>query len=62
MFFICFMVVLIKLRQTQLCFQQDHIKTGFRYCICMVDTIYYKVSETYILEIITIIVRQEYPK
>ena len=37
----------------------NHIKKGYRYCVCGVDTIYYniKVNE---IEIITIIGRQDY--
>ncbi|TXE08401.1 type II toxin-antitoxin system RelE/ParE family toxin [Gelidibacter salicanalis] len=40
----------------------DHIKTEFRYCVCGVDTIYYRIKENSIIEIITIIGRQDFPK
>ena len=38
----------------------DHIKIGYRYCVCGVDTIYYKITSQEIVEIITIIGRQDY--
>ncbi|MCB0462777.1 MAG: type II toxin-antitoxin system RelE/ParE family toxin [Flavobacteriaceae bacterium] len=40
----------------------NHIKTGFRSCVCGVDTIYYTIKENYLIEIITIISRQDFPK
>lgn len=36
----------------------DHIKKGYRYCVCGVDTIYYKIANLETVEIITIISRQ----
>jgi toxin ParE1/3/4 len=38
----------------------DHIKIGYRYCVCGVDTIYYKILNQEIVEIITIIGRQDF--
>lgn len=37
----------------------DHIKKGYRYCVCGVDTIYYQIIDKRI-EIITIIGRQDF--
>ena len=36
----------------------DHIKQGYRRCVCGVDTIYYRVNEN-IVEIIAIVGRQD---
>jgi toxin ParE1/3/4 len=36
----------------------EHIKKGYRYCVCGVDTIYYQINKEEI-EIITIIGRQD---
>jgi len=38
----------------------DHIKKGYRYCVCGVDTIYYQVTKDKRIEIITIIGRQDF--
>jgi toxin ParE1/3/4 len=38
----------------------DHIKIGYRYCVCGVDTIYYQISGDKRGEIITIIGRQDF--
>jgi toxin ParE1/3/4 len=38
----------------------EHIKKGYRYCVCGVDTIYYKINKDKIVEIITIIGRQDF--
>lgn len=38
----------------------NHIKIGYRYCVCGVDTIYYKIGSYDIVEIITIIGRQDF--
>lgn len=38
----------------------DHIKIGYRYCVCGADTIYYKILNQDIVEIVTIIGRQDY--
>lgn len=40
----------------------DHIKKGFRYCVCGVDTIYYSINQNSGIEIITIIGKQDFPK
>lgn len=40
----------------------NFINEDFRYCVCGVDTIYYKISPDNIIEIVTIIGRQDYPK
>lgn len=40
----------------------DQIKTGFRYCVCGVDTIYFKIEQNNSIEITTIIGRQDFPK
>ena len=36
----------------------DHIKKGYRRCVCGVDSVYYKVNEN-IVEIMTIVGRQD---
>jgi len=36
----------------------DYIKTGYRRCVCGVDSIYYKINEN-VVEIISIIGRQD---
>jgi toxin ParE1/3/4 len=41
--------------------EAGHLKKDYRYCVCGVDTIYYKINGE-IIEIITIIGRQEFPK
>ncbi len=38
----------------------NHIKIGYRYCVCGIDTIYYKIENQNIVEIITIIGRQDF--
>ncbi len=38
----------------------DYIKKGYRYCVCGVDTIYYKIVTDGIVEVITIIGRQDF--
>ncbi|HEY1196194.1 type II toxin-antitoxin system RelE/ParE family toxin [Flavobacterium sp.] len=38
----------------------DHIKKGYRYCVCGVDTIYYRLNGDKRIEIITIIGRQDF--
>ncbi|WP_289661183.1 type II toxin-antitoxin system RelE/ParE family toxin [Flavobacterium panacagri] len=38
----------------------DHIKIGYRYCVCGVDTIYYRINGNKQVEIITIIGRQHF--
>ncbi|MDQ6473103.1 type II toxin-antitoxin system RelE/ParE family toxin [Flavobacterium sp. LHD-80] len=38
----------------------DHIKKGYRYCVCGVDTIYYQINGNKRIEIITIIRRQDF--
>jgi toxin ParE1/3/4 len=38
----------------------DHIKKGYRYCVCGVDTIYYRINGHKRIEIITIIGRQDF--
>lgn len=40
----------------------DHIGAGYRYCVCGSDTIYYKVTATNEIVIITIIGRQDFEK
>lgn len=40
----------------------DHIKKGYRYCTCGIDTIYYKINSNNAIEIITLIGRQDFPK
>lgn len=39
----------------------NHIKKGYRQCICGVDTIYFKIDDNKRIEIITIIGRQDFP-
>ena len=39
----------------------EHIKKGYRYCVCGVDTIYYQITANERIEIITIIGRQDFP-
>lgn len=38
----------------------EHLKKGYRYCVCGVDTIYYKIVTSNKIEIITIIGRQDF--
>ncbi len=38
-----------------------HLKNDYRYCVCGVDAIYYKINGE-VIEIITIIGRQVFPK
>jgi len=38
----------------------DHIKRGYRYCVCGADTIYYQVNGDKRIEIITVIRRQDF--
>lgn len=38
----------------------EHIKKGYRYCVCGVDTIYYQITANEKIEIITIIGRQDF--
>ena len=38
----------------------NHIKIGYRYCVCGVDTIYYKILSLDIVEMITIIERRNF--
>jgi toxin ParE1/3/4 len=38
----------------------DHIKEEYRFCVCGVDTIYYKIINENFIEIITIIGRQDF--
>ncbi len=38
----------------------DYLKKGYRYCVCGVDTIYYKIVNQDIVEIVTIIGRQDF--
>lgn len=38
----------------------EHIRKGYRYCVCGVDTIYYKIKGDKRVEIITIIGRQDF--
>jgi toxin ParE1/3/4 len=40
----------------------NHIKEDYRYCVCMVDTIYFRIIKSGKIEIITIIGRQDYSK
>ena len=39
----------------------DHIKTGYRHCVCVVDSIYFRITENDV-EIITIIGRKDLNK
>ena len=38
----------------------NEIKKGYRYCVCGVDTIYYKIESNTQIEIITIIGKQDF--
>ncbi|MBJ2124400.1 type II toxin-antitoxin system RelE/ParE family toxin [Flavobacterium sp. IB48] len=38
----------------------EHIKKGYRYCLCGVDTIYYQINGDKRVEIIAIIGRQDF--
>lgn len=38
------------------------IEKDFRFCVCGVDTIYYKIMQDNSIEIITIIGKQDFPK
>jgi toxin ParE1/3/4 len=38
----------------------EHILQGYRYCVCGIDTIYYAITNQEIVEIITIIGRQDF--
>lgn len=38
----------------------EHIKLGYRYCVCGVDTIYYRIVNDERIEIISIIGRQNF--
>jgi toxin ParE1/3/4 len=37
-----------------------HLNKGYRHCVCGVDTIYYKVISDDLVEIVTIIGRQDF--
>ena len=37
----------------------DHIRLGYRRCVCGVDSIYYKINSDGVVEIMTIVGRQE---
>lgn len=37
-----------------------HLKKGYRYCVCGVDTIFYKIISDDLVEIVTIIGRQDF--
>ena len=39
----------------------EHIKKGYRQCVCGVDTIYFQIEDNKRIEIITIIGRQDFP-
>lgn len=39
-----------------------HIRSGYRYCVCGVDTIYYRIIDNSRIEIISIIGRQNFPE
>ncbi|KUJ59215.1 plasmid stabilization protein [Flavobacteriaceae bacterium CRH] len=57
MFYDCF----DKIEQNPFLFPSaDHIKKGYRYCVCVVDTIYYRINGDERIEIITIIGRQDF--
>jgi len=57
MFYDCF----YKIEQNPFLFPSaDHIKKGYRYCVCGVDTIYYRINGDERIEIITIIGRQDF--
>lgn len=38
----------------------DYLKKGYRYCVCGVDTIFYRIISDDLVEIVVIIGRQEY--
>ena len=38
----------------------EHIKMGYRYCVCGVDTIFYRIASDETIVIITIIGRQDF--
>ena len=38
----------------------SHLNKGYRYCVCGVDTIYYRMISDDLVEIVTIIGRQNY--
>jgi len=38
----------------------EHVKKGFRSCVCGIETIYYKIKNDNLVEIITIIGRQDF--
>lgn len=38
----------------------EHLNKGYRYCVCGVETIFYKIISDDIVEIITIVSRQKY--
>lgn len=38
----------------------DYLKKGYRYCVCGVDTIFYRIISDNLVEIVVIIGRQEY--
>lgn len=37
-----------------------HLNKGYRYCVCGVDTIFYKIISDNLVEIVAIVGRQEY--
>lgn len=39
----------------------EHIKKGYRFCVCGVDTIYYQINANESIEIIAIIGSQDFP-
>ncbi len=56
-FFVCFETI----AERPFSFEAvDHIKKGYRRCVCGVDTIYFKV-DVEIVDIMAIIGRQDYP-
>jgi toxin ParE1/3/4 len=57
MFYDCF----DKIEQNPFLFPSaDHFKKGYRYYVCVVDTIYYRLNGDKRIEIITIIGRQAF--
>ncbi|MBZ4042257.1 type II toxin-antitoxin system RelE/ParE family toxin [Flavobacterium hibisci] len=38
----------------------DYLMKGYRYCVCGVDTIFYRIISDDMVEIVTIVGRQEY--
>jgi toxin ParE1/3/4 len=57
MFYDCFS----KIEQNPFLFPSaDHIRKGYRYCVCGVDTIYYRINGDKRVEITTIIGRQDF--